>query len=264
MAIQGNKVTIIVASHIKYPMPGEMCYLPLQVGSALAEDTFFLRDDQGNNISDKNPRYSELTGLYWMWKNIHESEYMGLVHYRRYLGTVGFCPPWKKRSILSEKEILRCMEEKDIILPRKRYYIIESVYAHYAHTHFREHLDMARQAIELLSPEMLETFDRAMSRRSTHAFNMFIMPRELCDDYCRWLFPILEWLDERIDYDQYDDFQKRCLGRITELLLDVWIMSRGHSYVDVPVVYTEKRKMLRKVLAFIRSYVFKTKYHRSY
>ena len=264
MAIQGKKVTIIVASHREYPMPKETCYLPLQVGGALTEDTFFLKDDQGDNISDKNPRYCELTGLYWMWKNLHDSDYMGLVHYRRFLGTGGLCPPWKKRRILSEKEILELLEQKDIILPQKRHYIIENVYAHYAHTHYREHLDLTRQAIEALFPETLGNFDRAMKRRSTHAFNMFIMPRELCDDYCRWIFPILDWLDERIDYEQYDDFEKRCPGRITELLLDVWLMSREYSYVEVPVVYTEKKETMRKMLVFIRSYVFKTKYHRSY
>ena len=40
-----------------------------------------------NNISEKNPYYCELTGLYWAWKNL-DAEYIGLVHYRRYFTSV--------------------------------------------------------------------------------------------------------------------------------------------------------------------------------
>ena len=32
-----------------------------------------------------NCYYSELTGLYWIWKNDHETEYVGTCHYRRFL-----------------------------------------------------------------------------------------------------------------------------------------------------------------------------------
>ena len=42
----------------------------------------YVGDDTGENISEKNPYYCELTGVYWAWKNL-KADYIGLVHYRR-------------------------------------------------------------------------------------------------------------------------------------------------------------------------------------
>lgn len=46
-------------------------------------DLGYQKDNEGDNISAKNPYYCELTGIYYAWKNI-PAEYLGLVHYRRY------------------------------------------------------------------------------------------------------------------------------------------------------------------------------------
>ena len=40
-------------------------------------------DDSGISISDKNLYYSELTGIYWVWKNTKQ-DITGCCHYRRY------------------------------------------------------------------------------------------------------------------------------------------------------------------------------------
>ena len=42
-----------------------------------------LHDDEGDNISNKNKTYCELTAQYWAWKNM-EADYYGFFHYRRY------------------------------------------------------------------------------------------------------------------------------------------------------------------------------------
>lgn len=44
-----------------------------------------LRDNTGTNIAAKNARYSELTGIYWLLKNLpHHDTHIGVCHYRRF------------------------------------------------------------------------------------------------------------------------------------------------------------------------------------
>ena len=80
-------VRIVIAAHKEAKLPEGECYLPVFVGAALhkGEDNLppYCRDDQGENISEKNPLYCELTGLYWAWKNL-DCDAIGLAHYRRH------------------------------------------------------------------------------------------------------------------------------------------------------------------------------------
>lgn len=86
-------VKIVVATHKKYKMPSDAMYIPLHVGAEGKKDSDgneldlgYIKDNTGENISILNPSFCELTGLYWAWKNL-DSDYIGLVHYRRYFGT---------------------------------------------------------------------------------------------------------------------------------------------------------------------------------
>ena len=85
-------VKIIVATHKKYEMPQDAMYLPLHVGAEGKTDQNgnpldlgYQKDNTGENISNKNAAYCELTGLYWAWKNL-DTDYTGLAHYRRHFG----------------------------------------------------------------------------------------------------------------------------------------------------------------------------------
>ena len=260
-------IKIIVATHKQYRMPNDSCYMPLHVGRKGKKDLGYQGDDSGSSISEKNGYYCELTGLYWAWKNL-KSDYIGLVHYRRYLADrkrkLMF---WKKDpfyAVLSKKEIERMLKKTDIILPTKRHYFIESLYSHYAHTHYEEHLITTRQILERMAPEYLATYDLVMRRTSGHMFNMFIMSREKCNEYCSWLFPILEELEELVDFDQYDAFQRRMFGRVSELLLNVWVEQKQYDYKTVPVVNIEKSNLRKRIPAFLRAKFLNKKYSGSF
>jgi len=257
-----KNIKVIVATHKKYTMPNDPSYLPLHVGKDGNIDLGYLGDDSGDNISTKNPYFSELTGVYWAWKNLN-SDYIGLVHYRRYFGN------GKKNkntfdNILSTKEIEELLEETDVILPKKRNYYIETLYSHYKNTLYIEPLDQTEKIINELYPEYTQYFKLLHKRTSAHMFNMFIMKKSFFHKYCQWLFSILFELEKRIDVSQYDPFHSRFYGRISELLLDIWIETNKVKYLEVPLLNMEKTNWLHKGGMFLRAKFTKKKYEKSF
>lgn len=245
-------IKIGIAAHKQYWMPETDIYLPIQVGAAGKEDLGYTRDDCGQNISKKNPQFCELTALYWMWKNL-EADYCGLVHYRRhFVNPHVFLPKIHPYAhILDRDHLETLLADCDIILPKMRNYYIESIYSHYAHSHYAEHLDRTREILSRDCPEYLDSFDRVMQGTTAHMFNMMIMKKELLEAYCSWMFPVIFELEKVIDSSEYDAFQGRFPGRISELLLDVWVDRNQYSYKELPVMMLGKVHWGRKIKSFL-------------
>lgn len=259
-------IKVLVATHKSYKIPREKCYLPIHVGKSGKEDIGYIGDDTKDNISKKNPYYCELTGLYWGVKNL-ECDYIGLVHYRRHFSEknpIFSCFINKFDNVLSENKIKKILRSSDVILPKKRKYYIETIYSHYANTHYSEHLDYTREIIENIHPDYLKYFDKVMKRRSAHMFNMFIMKKSLADKYCEWLFSILEELEGKVDITKYDAFQARLFGRVSELLLDVWLEKNKLSYTEVPYIHMEYINWVDKIVKFIKAKFSSRKYEKSF
>ncbi|MBR3188452.1 MAG: DUF4422 domain-containing protein [Lachnospiraceae bacterium] len=269
-------VKILVASHKKYRMPSDDIYLPLHVGAegktdpnGKPLDLGWTRDNTGDNISELNPGYCELTGLYWGWKNL-KADYIGLVHYRRH-----FCLKRRNRdpfkNILTGAELRPLLKQYWVFVPKKRRYFIETLYSHYAHTHYAEHLDATREIIAERCPEYLPSFDRIMRRRYGYMFNMMIMRRDLADKYCTWLFDILFALSEKMGDTELSFYQGRYFGRVSEIILNVWLdrqMSISaiprERVCELPTVYTEKIMWYKKAASFLKAKYLGEKYEGSF
>ena len=271
---------IIIAAHREAELPEDPVYLPVLVGAALHTEEEVLppyeRDDSGDQISEKNPLYCELTGLYYAWKNLRE-ETLGMVHYRRY-----FAGKKTKHSregkegdgfsrVLTGAELDEILADHDIILPKKQNYVIESIYSHYAHTHDAEHLDLTRQIIAEGYPEYLASFDRVMKRRSAHMFNMTVMKEPYLSAYCTWLFDILAELEERFSLLEESAFQRRYVGRVGEILINVWLDEMlqsgrlGEERIAVlPVIFYGKVNWVKKGSAFLQAKFLHKRYEESF
>jgi hypothetical protein len=241
-------IKILIATHKQFDVPRYSSYLPIHAGREGKAELGYTGDNTGENISIKNPYYCELTALYWAWNNL-KADYIGLVQYRRFLsykhkGTV-------KDNVLAGEYLYSLCKTHDIILPKKRYYIIETNWQHYAHTHGCEYLDKTRIIIRQNYPEYLVSFDKVMKKRSAHMFNMFVMKEELVDKYCKWLFDILLQLEKQIDFSDLPPFQARMPARIGELLLDVWITKNHYTYKEVSYVQAGPVKWHKKIRNFL-------------
>ena len=160
-----TNIQIMIACHKPCDVPTESIYLPMHVGSVGKEVIpGFTRDDSGDNISEKNPVYCELTGLYWAWKHL-ECDYLGLVHYRRYFTEKSKTDQKRKDAmecVLTRKEIVDLLNQYRVLLPKKRQYYVESIYSHYAHTFDGNQLDETRRILVEHYPDYVEAFDHVM------------------------------------------------------------------------------------------------------
>lgn len=262
-----QNIKILVATHKKYKMPADTSvYLPIHVGCEGKEDLGFQGDNSGENISTLNPYYCELTGLYWAWRNL-ACDYLGLVHYRRYFTktTKGYNESINIDDvILNRYEIEELLENSEVIVPKRRKYYIETLYSHYDHTFDGSHLDLARKMIEMKNPEYLSSFDKVMKQRSGYMFNMFIMKKELADDYFSWLFPILDSMYESIDLSDLTDFEARLFGRVSEILFNVWLDKNDLKIKEIPFMYMEKVDLFKKGMSFLMAKFFGKKYGQSF
>ncbi len=236
-------IKIIVATHKKYRMPDDKLYLPIQAGAALAPPVGFTCDNIGENISEKNPNYCELTALYWAWKNL-DAEYIGIVHYRRHFCLKRSRGKWE--SILTNEQAQKLCSENSIILPEKRRYFIETNYSHYIHAHKKEGLDLAEKVIAEKYPQFSSAYKKVMNRTSAHMFNMMIMKRDKLEEYCYFLFDVLSETEKRLDISGYDKSEARVFGYIGEVLLDVWLEGTGYSYKEIGYIFMEKQNWLLK------------------
>lgn len=269
-----KKIRIIIATHKKYKMPSDNMYIPLHIGAALNKDKIkkdlgYIRDDDGENISNLNASFCELTGLYWGWKNL-DCDYVGLVHYRRHF-TLYNKSYNKFDNILGYEEIIPLLNKYKVFVPKKRKYYIETLYSHYKHTHYKIHLDIVRDIIIDKYPDYLKTYDEVLRQRYGYMFNMMILEKSLLNDYCLWLFDILFELKNRIHNQELSFFQGRFYGRVSEIIFNVWLKKQleenkieKSDIMEISYMHMEKINWIKKGSAFLKAKFFNKKYESSF
>lgn len=261
------KIELFVCCHQPVPVPEHPLLRPIQVGAALAERRFpgFLYDDTGDNISAKNRSYCELTAQYWAWKNA-EADYYGFFHYRRYL----YPAPGAKRPYRIEREPTPALLDKlgyggfskligqyDLIVPKGEDMHLP-VREHYANApfHHGRDLSLAERIVNEQHPEMAQAAAEYLSDTVCYFGNIYIMRRQVFQDYCAWLFPVLEEFDRRADVSGYSPQERRVNGYLAERLLGVYVTFQRErlNVLELPRVHFHsgpehvRRRLLNAVL----------------
>lgn len=226
-AASTDKLRVYVATHVPFNPPNNPIYIPLHVGREGKNDLGYIGDNTGNNISDLNYLYGELTGLFWIWQNVENVDYVGLCHYRRYFIN-------ERMKELSEDEYLKILSEYDAIVPRhaecEPYY-----YEHFGRAHNNKDLDAVGRALKKLYPEYTDAYDKAMNGKIFYGGNLMITSLDILKAYSEWLFNIFIEAGEDIDVSGYDAYHRRVYGFLSEQMFYVFAMANELKLYEAQV-----------------------------
>lgn len=225
-----RKTSIYIISHKEYTKPEDKIYRTLWVG---AEES---NTNCKDNISYLNHKINECTGLYWMWKNALEN-IIGLNHYRRFFLGID------NNNIICEKEINFFLQQYDIIVANSTITYPLSIKEHLHSTiedgAFIMAWDLIEESISKRHQEYICQYNKVMSGYAFFPCNMFITRREIMNEYCEWLFPIIIPAAEQFDETPYDDYSKRAIGFFAERLLTVWLLKQDYKIKELPIILTQ-------------------------
>lgn len=199
-------------------------YQLIQSGPNSNPDYGYPRVNTGDNIADLNWFYAELTAFYWVWKHI-DCDIVGFLHYRRFL--------YLNDHLVTIDEVEDLLNHYDLIVRTKAAYGYPFDTWWVKCGHYKEDLACLKEVVDEIHPEYRPSYDYIINQetRGYHADNIMICKKTLFDEYCLWIFPILEALKERIDFSKFPDgpFKgKKLAAYLGEILLDVWI--HYHNY----------------------------------
>lgn len=238
-----KSVNIFIATHKSFDFPYPSCYIPLHVGATGKKDLGYQKDNTKDNISSKNSSFCELTGMYWIWKN-SISDIVGLVHYRRYF----FYKQNGMYILLTEEKIKDIMLNYDVIVPKKVKIITHNVKNQYKALHHIEDFEICADIIKELYPDYVDSFNEVSKRKWLYPYNMCILSKENYDKYCKWLFDILFELEKRVSIDEYDNYNKRIFGFLSERLFNVWLNKNSNLKIKEFNVYNVDQNLNKQII----------------
>lgn len=226
-----DNVSVIYVAKSIYDKPLQSDYVEpsyekcIQVGAALTEDRLedidYL-DSVGDSISEKNRQYCELTALYWIWKNT-KNELVGLAHYRRHF----VIPDWWADLMITNKI--------DVILPVPTY-VAPNISDNYRERHDPEDWDYLMEYLKKYYKEEYVIASKVFSKNLYSPCNMFIAKREVLEEMCEFIFPIIDAVVEHGGHKE-DVYMNRYAGFISERLITLFFEKNRDRY---KIVYADK------------------------
>ena len=233
-----SEIKILVGYHKPSKLYKSDIFVPIHLGRAVASQMSkdgqlnskdyqwllenMIGDDTGDNISQLNRQFSELTGIYWAWKNydkIGNPEYIGFMHYRRHLSREAL-------ASYKEYEIIACEESYPYTL--KEQFI--SVHGENPYIHF----------CETLSSDERTLFESYMNQKEGYFYNIFIMKKDVFFEYCSFLFDKLFKYHEKTNYSEMSYYNQRMPGFMAERLTGQFITQFNHTVKSFPVEFKEE------------------------
>lgn len=226
-----NTIAIYIATHNEKVETTYEYEIPIQAGAAMSEKRLCeIVDSTGDNISAKNPEYCELTVWYWIWKNDNHS-IVGLNHYRR-------------RFELDYEETIQLLDTYDMIVPPP-YFFRYSLKIEYGLFHSRKDLKTLLDILHEYQPDLDMEVQSVFNNNCLIPYNMFIAKKEIINEYCSWLFPILFEVEKRLEITAYSTYQKRVFGFLAERLFTLYVSATHLKTYNCSVQIPEKDTIIK-------------------
>jgi len=269
--LKGKNNFISVVFHNNTPILNDinLFFDPIIVGDNKEDfDDKFYKDDIGDNISNKNFSFCEMTAVYYMWKNL-SFDYYGLMHYRRIFDnhecSVKLIPYLSKslikkfigrdysfdyvafNKVISKNKLSKVNSKiskltkfYDIILPKKTV-LNKTVKDHFIKYHGASFFKIVSDVIYSESESDYKFFIEFFNSKKMHCYNMFIMNNQYFNEYCEWVFNLLFKIEKKIDFSTLNNYDRRIIGFISERLLNVFIYKKskenGVRIKELSVIY---------------------------
>jgi len=195
----------------------------VQVGTALTEQRITELNDEGcGSLSRQNALYGELSATYYAWK-YGKYDVTGIFHYRRIL------------KVTKEQIKLFGNREFDVILPLP-FVCYPDASGQYGRYLLKPDVEVMVQVLREKKPENFESYKKLLETPYLYNYNMLIARREVFDDYCGWIFPLLQEITSRCEIERRNR-QPRYIGRIGEILTSLYFMRNERRW---NIVHAEK------------------------
>lgn len=216
--------------------PKNQSYFLIQCGAdSTGMELDMTRDNTGVNISARNDYWSEITGLFWAWKNLERTDYVGLCSYRRFFNfdhhsnnPINILPIQRHADIdnIIIPDLNLLFKNYDVVLP-KRYTYAYNTYTVCKMNYRINDFNILENLISEISPEYLDAYKYVFYNTNKQiGHNMFIMKWDDFQEYCSWVFSILLAAEKSIDPKNYPIKQIRVFGYMHEILLDVFVQKK--------------------------------------
>ena len=226
----------------------ELGYVPVGLGKEIFSDGW-LRDNQGENISEKNEYYGEYTFHYWFWKNkidqIENGTWIGLCAYRRFwlknkkiISTpdnnnflTSIPVEWNDYdTILGQQFFINKMKLSKLVKHGMRSLLSQpsaifeknrNIKFHFNSFHGFGKLDMA---IDLLNDEDREDFRKFTEQNISYNMgNMFVCrSKKIVKKYYNSIFPWLKRCEKVFGFKSGSYGETRIYGFLAERYLSYW------------------------------------------
>ena len=226
-----NKLKIYVACHKPFDVIKNEVYTPIHVGRTVSkfkeEMAEMIGDNTGDNISEKNPYYSEMTAQYWAWKNVKDIEYVGFVHYRR-----NFAVQFTNENVDTYFE-----DGTDVIVAgpvlrdHNRYNFLKDYVCN-------EDFAIMMWVIKRLYPEYERTLSDYANGIIDYPLNMLICRKDLFNKYAEWVFDILFECEKYIQRSPYSR-ARRVYGYLSEFLMPVFFLHNHYKIKPLKYISTD-------------------------